>query len=497
MAGGMVVATNVMSINAQRNLNKSNSALGQSMERLSSGLRINSAKDDAAGMAISTRFSSQIRGMTQASRNANDGMSLIRNAGGVLSGVGDIMQRIRDLAVQAANDLLTPEDRAVIQKEVDEQIAELTRLGDTTDFNGKKLFNGTFTNMKLQVGSDAYQTIEMSLSDFRSEAAGKIAINDGGTNAVIGTAAISGAATGAGSVTIISSMTKTAVTVGSSAGLDKVSYWTGTVSVDGSSAIAKAAAINAVTDQTGVRAAARATVATGGAITAGSTGANIQINGVTVVGAAGSLVVQANDSDFALRNRINSYTEQTGVVASLDGSNNIVLTAKDGRNITVGGTGFAAGTTGLTGAIAGVTTGGKVEMWASEGFTVTSGTANVVGQAAGAVSIGKNADFAVSKIKVTTHDEATKALRIIDAALSQVTKEQAMLGAKSNRLENTMSNLAIGIENMSAARSAIMDTDFASETANLTRNQILTQAGVAMNSQANMIPQQVLALLGG
>jgi flagellin len=481
----IVVNTNISSINAQRNLSLTERLMGRSMQRLASGLRINRAGDDAAGLAIANSLQAQNRGLSTAVRNANDGLSLIGTAEGALGQASGIMQRIRELAVQAANDVNTDNNRLDIQKEIDQQIQELTRLGNTVEFNGRKLLNGSFQSMQLQVGAYAGQTLQVSLSDFRSETAGQIAHN-AGTNSV-GALAISGASSGGNSVLISSVNTSTPVAVGSSAGLDTVSATNADFS-----AIAKAAAINAVSGQTGVKAMVVDTTATGTAAVDAGTVTSMTINGVSVIGSA--FTTLANDSDGALRDRINSFTSQTGVVASLDSTNQLVLTAEDGRNITVAGT---TGSANITGG-GGTTTYGKLDIWANTGFTITDngGGNGVLGDGGGASAYSLDENKAISKVKVTTHDNATSAIKTMDSALEQLNNEMAFLGAITNRLENTITNIEVNIENLAAAESRIRDADFAMETANLTRAQILQQSGVAVLTQANVRPQAALTLLG-
>ena len=320
---GIIVNTNVASITAQRNLSKSSNALQKSLQRLSSGLRINSAGDDAAGLAIATSLQSQIRGLTQATRNANDGLSVAGTAEGAMGTITDILQRVRELAVQSANDINSGTNRQAIQDEIDAQVAEITRLGNTTEFNGQLLLNGSFSNKNIQIGAMSSQSIAISLSDFRGSSLGKIATTTS-TNAVDTTALA------AGNITI------NGVSVGASTGLDTLS----TTSPDGS-AIAKAAAINAVTAQTGVTAKVLATTSAGqvGAATAVPASANtlvgdtLTINGTQIFGGT-IFAIQQNDADGVITSKINAKSNLTGVTASVSGGA-IVFSAADGRNINV------------------------------------------------------------------------------------------------------------------------------------------------------------------
>ncbi|MBN1866585.1 flagellin [Candidatus Sumerlaeota bacterium] len=479
----LIVNTNIASINAQRSLNQTSRSLNKAMERLASGLRINRSSDDAAGLAIANDLATQVRGMNQAIRNAGDGLSLIGTADGAAGMQVEILQRVRELVVQAASDLNTATNRATIQEEIDQQVAEITRIANTTEFNGLSLMTGSFTNKLLQVGANSGQTLSISLDDFRASALGSVATTTG-TTAIDTTVAINGS----GNVTI------NGVNIANSAnyiGSDDVS----TVNKSGG-AIAKAAAINAGFAETGVTATVLATsqtyaAVTGGAVTSGA----LTINGVTIYDFAvdGGITVLAGDSDGLLRDMINAQSNATGVVASLT-AGALTFTAADGRNVQVTASTNFTTRSGITAGTAVYT--GSIKLTSSEAFSWTATAANIVGVAtAGTESI--DLSTAINTIQVNTAANAADALLRIDAALAQLGESQANLGAISNRLQNTISNLEISAENMAASESRIRDADFAIETANLTRAQIIQQAGVAVLSQANLSPQAALALLGG
>jgi flagellin len=489
----ITVNTNVSSINAQRNLTKSTNSLNTAMQRLSSGLRINTAADDAAGLAISTGITSQVNGLTQAERNANDGLSVVGTATGALDTETTILQRIRELSVQAANDINSTDDRQAIQDEINAQISELTRLGNTTTFNGINLLDGSFTNKKLQVGAYANQTINVSLGDFRSSAMGYLATT---TGTAVGTYALS-----AGDIKITSYNAN-----GTSVGPTSID---GTVS-DGvsyayanASGIAKANAINSASATTGVTATVNKTSWVGTSAITGTTtwdasGANtLTVNGVNIFGTATS--VTASDGTGTLAAAINAKTSQTGVKATVS-SGILTLSADDGRNITVLGTG-AVGTLnmGLTTAVAS-TKGSTITLNSTRAFSIslsgTGGTAANTGFTSGGMT---NLDTTknVGAVDVTTQSGANTAILIVDSALSAVSDAQSSLGALSNRLTNTISNIEVANENLSAANSRIQDTDFATETANMTRAQIIQQSSVAVLTQANSLPQIALTLLKG
>ncbi len=506
----MVINSNVMSLNAQRNLNKSSSALATSMQRLSSGLRINSAKDDAAGLAISNRMTTQIRGLNQAIRNANDGISMSQTAEGAMQEITNNLQRIRELAVQAANSSNSATDREALNNEVTQLVAEVQRTATTTTFNGVNVLDGSFTNQTLQVGAQSGETIAFSVANMQTTALGV-----GSTSAYsasVSGSEVQGTALVDGAMTINGYNVNAAVDDGVS--LDGTLSLATTVYVDGAaSGIAVANAINAVSSKTNVTATVNATTLAGSAVTAASTAiaaGDIYINGVDIGAIAASTSAADRGSDMAAA--INAVSDQTGVTATFNSSTGAVaLTAADGRNITIEvlvnstgstatsvtglGYGQAAVTTGSTTAAdttrstvdlsstssAGITIGGSAE--ANAGFTA--------GSTAATVTVGAG----ISSLDISTADGAAAALDIIDAALARVDAERANLGAIQNRLESTMSNLSSITENVSAARSRILDADFAAETAAMTRAQILQQAGVSMLAQANAAPQNVLSLL--
>ena len=392
-----VINTNISSLTAQRNLNSSQSSLATSMQRLSSGLRINSAKDDAAGLAISDRMTSQIRGMNQAVRNANDGISLAQTAEGALGEIGNNLQRIRELSVQSSNATNSTSDRTAIQAEVTQLTSEIDRVSKQSDFNGTKLLDGSFSSQLFQVGANAGQTIGVS----------KIANSTAGALGNVKFAAdrVGAAAAGAtAAATVPGSMTGLVL---NGVAINTVNYkLTDTAAQVGATT---AAAINAQMGETGLRATADATT---GAVTLESLKAN---------------------KDFTV----------------------------------------TAGT--LAGGVTAVGLGGTADT---------------------AVTAAATANFSfLSNVDVTSVKGAQQAMEIVDAALTQVSSSRAELGAVQNRFTSVVTNLQTNSENTSASRSRIQDADFAAETANLSRAQILQQAGTAMVAQANQLPQSVLSLL--
>ncbi|MBB5608689.1 MULTISPECIES: flagellin [unclassified Janthinobacterium] len=487
-----VINTNIASLNAQRNLSSSQTSLNTSLQRLSSGLRINSAKDDAAGLAISDRMTSQIRGMTQATRNANDGVSLAQTAEGALSSSGDILQRIRELAVQSSNATNSSSDRQALQTEVGQLSSELNRIAQTTSFNGQALLDGTMGTANFQVGADANQLISANGANFLT--------NTYGNNRV------QSDAVAAGSATKVTTTTASAITVNGKLG-------SASIATDATKDTAKsiAAAINQKTGSTGVTATAKTEanlgLASSGAYSLKIASDNAATDPVTVSFSVGT---GSAATDFAAGiNAINAQSAKTGVTAQFDATNGgIKLTNANGSDINI--TDTAAVTTGPALSVSTYKANGST----TAAFTATGGTA----VANGTITYDSDSSFSVndagsglltaaagpaSKLKsvadidVTTFDGAQLALKITDAALSTVNGQRAQYGALQSRFSSAISNLASTTENLSASRSRIVDTDFASETANLTRGQILQQAGTAMLAQANSLPNGVLSLLRG
>jgi flagellin len=486
---GLYINSNLSSLNAQRQLTSTSNSLSRSFERLSSGLRINSAKDDAAGLSITTRFTAQIRGLNQAVRNSNDGISLAQTAEGALNETTNILQRMRELSVQAANDTNNDSDRASLQAEVDQLKSELDRISETTDFNGNKLLSGDFLARDLQVGANVGETLSVSIKG----AGTKDLARQVRTNF----ADVDDQAIAAGDITITykdGDTTNTANVRASNAGDD-----TNSTSLAASSAVAKAAAINSLSETTGVRAIVGDTTVTadGGSVSAGALdGSNyIVINDQKISGFS----VQDNDASGELVDAINAVADDTGVTAALNADGELELTAADGRNIEVETVGTAGATTGLNAGAAGtVVSTGQISLQSDDQFDIGEAAAGdalaLIGHSAGVY--GVNSDKAVSSVDISSRDGAVMALDIIDLALEDVSAQRAELGALQNRLESTINNLSTTSENLSASRSRILDADFAQETAQLSRNQIIQQAGVSILAQANQQPQIALGLLG-
>ncbi|ALJ28327.1 MULTISPECIES: flagellin [Stenotrophomonas] len=411
-----VINTNIMSLNAQRNLNTSATSLATSIQRLSSGMRINSAKDDAAGLAISERFTTQIRGLDVATRNANDGISLAQTAEGAMVEIGNNLQRIRELAVQSANATNSGTDRDALNAEVNQLLKEIDRVANQTSFNGTKLLDGSFTGALFQVGADAGQTIGINnIVDSRTANLGKMNFASDTTAVNVVAATASGVAAAAGK---ISGVQISVQQVGASAAQ--------TINID-----------------------------------------DVKFN-------AGDSVKTINQK---VATAINDKMDQTGVYATLDSAGAVKLQAVKGNQYT---TGFTFGT--ITDAVTGQATG------------VTAGATAFTAQTAAAVTAPAQETVA-GKMDISSFVGAQRALEVVDKALTAVNSSRADMGAIQNRFSSTIANLATTSENLSASRSRIRDADYAKETAEMTRTQILQQAGTAMLSQANSSTQNVLSLL--
>jgi flagellin len=603
----LTINTNISSLNAQRNLNGSQSSLQASLQRLSSGLRINSAKDDAAGFAIADRFTSQIRGNEQSARNANDGISLAQTAEGDLDQIGNNLQRIRELAVQASNASNSASDRASLNNEATQLIAEIDRVASTSSFNGIKLLDGSFSAQGFQVGANNTANDRITFAAISSAKSAALGV---GSSSSYSTTQSTTAITNAGSLAA-GDLVINGIQVGATAS-DGVSS-VGNLS----SGIAKANAINAVSGQTGVTATVAATTVAGSAATGFATAigaGDVTINGVDI--GAVSVAASAQERGAQVAAAVNAKSSQTGVTATFDKSTGAVaLNAADGRNITVSnssGTGQLATVTGLgsstVGALAtvvgtttrsvvtlsstgsagitlsngggtGVGAGsaisafgaiakGEISINGVEIFDIAAGTdtttqgdnivtainlqttatgvvaSNVAGvvtlssvvnggssaitvvnkgaastattgfaagtttiSGAGATAAGftgaalgyhaatATAGAGVSSLDLTTAATAQNAIATLDAALNTVSATRGLLGSYQNRFLSTVASLQTTTENLSASRGRIVDADFAKETANLSRAQVLQQAGTAILAQANQSAQGVLSLL--
>ncbi|HEX5393347.1 MAG TPA: flagellin [Rhodocyclaceae bacterium] len=552
-----VINTNVASLNAQRNLTKSQGDLATSLQRLSSGLRINSAKDDAAGLAISQRMTTQIRGLDQARRNANDGISLSQTAEGALQSSGDILQRIRELAVQSMNATNSTSDRAALNAEVQQNLQELQRIAGATEFNGQKLLDGSFTAATFQVGPNANQTITATSGNFNTNAYGNYRV--GGMAATTQTGAgdlVKGSIESASLLRFgganVSPIGPDTITLSSAAGSTSIKVAAGdsaaTVAGNinnaglGIHASAITSFILGANDGAGAAATsgsafaqglsysfqlATDTSSVGGAPVSGFTTVAFTVGGSST----GNIVTSAADLNAAAQ-AFNDVSGKTGFVAKVvktdNGNFGLQLTNENGADLRIANTSGAAqglttettkvidgdATTLDTANTSGTLTGqaastswaaanagwvsGQLILDSDRAFSATATTAvGAAGTGSFILNTAANASQLQStdKMDISTVASASRTLAMVDSALANINNQRARYGALQNRFESTITNLQTNSENLSAARSRILDADFAAETANMTRNQILQQAGMAMLSQANALPNQVMTLL--
>jgi flagellin len=504
------INTNVASLNAQRNLNASQSEANTALQRLSSGLRINSAKDDAAGLAIANRLTAQINGINQAIRNAGDGISVAQVAEGALSETGNILQRIRELAVQSANSSNSSEDRAALQSEVTQLTAEIDRIANNTAFGSSKLLNGSFTSQQFQVGANVGETIGVSVASAKSSDIGQVN-NVSFTNFKSAQVQTPGAAVDS----IVAAQNLTFEVGGAS-----------TVVAVAENASAKDIANSVSSEVSGVQASAtttaKITAGTNMAYDAGDTMA-ITVNGVSL----GAIDVGADFATFVdnIKSAIDGDSSLSSSITATDNTTDLTLVDTDGDDITIElGALVNAGVAGTVAVVdldvASMLSDGSLGTQATALLTNTRTTvtgdvdfttsasdttvltlessvtgAGTVQSAASGDMTGTDSGDRVSDVDISTVNGANSAISLVDAALTEIDSQRADLGAIQNRFDSVIANLSNVSENSAAARSRIQDADFAQETANLARAQILQQAGISVLAQANAQPQNVLALL--
>jgi flagellin len=503
------INTNIQSLTAQRNLANSQLSLSTSMQRLSSGLRINSAKDDAAGLAISERFTSQIRGLDQAARNANDGISLSQVAEGALGSSSTILQRIRELSVQSANATNSASDRAALNAEVGQLASELDRIAQTTQFNGQNILDGSFTSATFQVGANANQTIIATTANFSTTKYGNNRIG----------ATVATTTGGAGDLvqgTLTTGTTPTTATAAAASGIVAdtltISGATGAATVTvaaADSAKAVVAKINAQSGTTGVTATARTQVDLDTFTNVGNYSLAVVSNNAaaTPVTVAFNIGAVPNTADglAAAITAFNDKASQTGVTAKINSAGSgITLTNETGADISILNNSANPLNVGAvtTANAATAYVNGSIVLDSNNSFGISS-TAAAGGAVAGATYFTGTLGVAASELQpassldVSTVESATRSLATVDSSLAVISGQRAKFGALQSRFENAISSLNTTSNNLSASRSRIQDADFAQETANLSRTQILQQAGTAMVAQANQLPQSVLQLLKG
>lgn len=489
------INTNISALAAQSSLRKTGLSQDTAMERLSTGTRINTAKDDAAGLAISTRMTANIRGISAAIRNANDGISLTQTAEGSLSEIGNNLQRIRELAVQSSNTGNNSSDRSALNAEATQLVNEINRVADNAAFNGIKLLDGSFQNQALQVGAgnEFNDRITISIGSAKANALGV-----GGSSYSTSTSS-----TAVTTALVAGSLTLNGTSVGASA-TDGVSFTT-----PSSSGISVAAAINAVSGQSGVTATVNATSLSGQEVTASTAilANDILINGVDIGPIAAGAGTTTNDKVIRgshVAAAVNAKSAQTGVTASYSTTDGAVsLTATDGRNITVVSK-LATGVSGITsdsystdGTAITSTTRSTVSLSSNSANGITVGGANPAYAGLNSANIPATtvSSAGISSVDISTASGAQSSLNVLDKAINTVTDLRASMGAYQNRLSAAISNLETTSMNLQASRSRILDTDYAKETTNLAKSQIITQAATAMLAQANQSAQSVLALL--
>ncbi|AWK82456.1 flagellin [Photobacterium damselae] len=477
----VTVNTNVSAMTAQRYLNSASNGVANSMEKLSSGLRINSAKDDAAGLQISNRLTSQTNGLNVAMRNANDGISMAQTAEGAMQESTNMLHRMRDLALQSANGSNSDEDRAAIQKEVTALQTEMTRIADTTTFGGQNLLDGSFGTKQFQIGANANETIGVSLGDISANAIGNFTAEGKGTKLGSETPTSAAGSAAGGKFAVVAT-----------AGDLNLSgpNGTGKVSVSATDTVSSIAD-NINSANTGIK--AETTVST-------------KLTGLTD-GETGTLEIGEDKFDLAKYKGDNKkLAEDIGkagytATVSKDG-NEISIEAKNVDGIMISnakkpasGTGVALDGIGAAADTNNIVKNAELKLSANSNFSVTNAdsTKDVLAEVIGSGTGTKNS---VADIDLTTQSGSQDALAVIDAAIEGIDSQRADLGAVQNRFNHTLNNLSNINENVNASNSRIKDVDFAKETTNMTKNQILQQASTSILAQAKQIPQSALSLLG-
>jgi len=516
------INTNIASINAQRNLSLSANSLATSMQRLSSGLRVNSAKDDAAGLAISERMNTQVKGLTVAARNANDGISLAQTAEGALGKVGDMLQRMRELAVQASNATNSKSDRTALQAEMTQLGAEIDRVAKQTNFNGQKILDGSFAGAVFQVGANSGDNVTLgALADTRSS---KISTINYGTTTLsfdISDSPVQAIANAAQDVPagtlklqVGSQVIELEALPGANSSLERLGQ--AITAINNKSADSGVTAymslkpgtseyaINFVSEQLDGNNQPRAVsfigfneATTGIGQPTGST-STILTTEAGVSTALGALPGIATADIAADRAKF-------AAVATAMGDPAATTTPKVSKATEPLASALTAYSNALTAAVVPGSAPAKLDLAAANralGVLQSAYATNisdlnaVTNDGLGlATAAAQTDERGLDNIDITTQQGAWVALKKIDSAIDQINGARATLGAMQSRFETAVSNIDIQVENLSAARGRIVDADFAQETANLSRTQILQQAGTAMVAQANQIPQQVLQLL--
>ncbi|WP_409307116.1 flagellin [Pseudomonas putida] len=553
----LTVNTNITSLGVQKNLNRASDALGTSMSRLSSGLKINSAKDDAAGLQIANRLTSQIKGLSVAVKNANDGISIAQTAEGAMQESTSILQRMRELALQSANGSNSDDDRTSLQQEFTALSGELTRIANTTTFGGRNILDGSFQNIGFQIGASANETISFGMSDISSTG-----LKGSYSEASVagGTTSLSATTTGA----VVSSYNVTAGAFTTLTADETLTVNGKTVDLTtGDDVDAVIGKINAVTTDTGVTASktaggdlvfsssaafsVKSSVASADSgVSDTDTPATVGLNSAAQISVNGtSIDLVANSTLAQVSAAINAETANTGVTAAVD-KGRLVLTSEDGKDITLANgsdtttgpgalakVGLTAGkseakvtedtsvalngvevkfqkgatldnvvsaiNSASTGVTASKTSDGRLSLFSDADIKIEDGSSgkglDALGLTAGSTT-AVGMETTVSNLSITDAKSSQISIQALDAAIAQVDSQRAQLGAVQNRFDSTVANLNSISENSTAARSRVQDADFAAETAELTKQQTLQQASTAILSQANQLPSSVLKLLG-
>jgi flagellin len=497
---GFRINTNIAAMNAHTNSLGNNRELDKSLSRLSSGLRINTAADDASGMVIADSLKSQGNALGQAIKNANDAIGIVQTADKAMDEQIKILDTIKTKATQAAADGQSADSRSAIQNDIVKLMEELDNISNSTTFNGLSLLSGSFTNKEFQIGAYSNQTVRVSVGDTTSAKIGATRLETSSTLTASGSSTLKFTNPDGSTVNINN------VVISASAGT-------------GVGALAEA--INRQSDQTGVRASYKAQTTGSGAVAAGNVRGLI-INGTTVGDLYGVL---AADKDGKLANAINQVTATTGVVASIDNTGKLSLTSTDGRGIVIksSGSGTAAtmnianagtitqnyGRLTLTSLSARdiVVSGSNATLNTAINTNAVTYTANLrevmgtfkasAGRAAGAYANTAESGAAGTYLGagVTTKSGAMMVMDIAEAAMRQLDKIRAGLGSTNNQLVATINNISVTQVNVAAAESTIRDVDFAEESASFSKRNILAQSGSYAMSQANAVQQNVLRLL--
>ena len=480
-----VIASNLSSLYGLMYLKRGENLLEKASQRLSSGKKLNSAADDAAGLAIATRMTSQIRGLNMAIKNSSDGLSMTSTTESALVEISNMLQRMRELAVQSGNDINSGKDRTYLQDEINQFKTEITSISTNTQFNGTNVLDGTLQSKVIQTGMNSGQSITFSVDNVASSVLGSYALT-GTARATIAAAAAPGANSTTADADVIihgNSVSKT---------LDVAAA---------ASAKTVAAQINAVTGDTGVTATARSYAKV--LSTAATATYSLKINGTST----GNMSIGSTSVGDAVT-KINQIKGTTGVTATASSDGTFVtLYHSAGEDITVenesAGTNidvFAVGYDGTT--VAGskqdlaaasgndaATVIGNITLQSSRSFSVTqSGTT-------GYFTTGSASLSAVSNVDIKTVAGASSAIDTIDGALERILSARSELGALQNRLERTINRLTTTVTSTEEARSRIVDADYALETTRLTKAKIMQQASTAMLAQANQSKQNILTLL--